>query len=213
MSKSFAAYLIQVACFANAQILADVITFRDPVAFRNATSGNIVTDFEGLVPGDTVEFVSDQSLTQSGATFRPLNGTLFLAGAMFYQDTSVLTVQNGANPVGNFLSILLPEPVRAVSVDVSTPFVDVTADFHFQLSNGDSTTTAAGRSPTFFGLVSTTAFDSLTIRSAHPNTTSMEIDNFEFASVVTVPETSSAPLWAMAIGGMWLRKVRRRPKD
>lgn len=190
---------------------ADVITYSDRTAFRNATTGNVVIDFEGLLPDGAAQAVAGQTLTLSGATFERVSGLLALAGAGFYDDTSVLTAQNSSLPIGDAMTIALPGARFAIAVDLSNNQTGHVSDFLFELSNGDVSMISGGVESTFFGLITTTPFDSLTVSSVRVSDSILQVDNFEFgfAATASVPEPSPIDLLLVLSGGMFLAGRRR----
>lgn len=215
-----AAMTLTTAAFASAA----TITYTNQAAFAAATSGVSFTtvDFEGVAADNG--FVLEPTppgVTLMGANFTIDHSTgntgfLFVIGDDFYYpDNSVLSSQQ-STPVANNIVITLPGLENALSLNLGT--LEAAESWSWELSNGDTGVLSAPAfdSLSFFGLTSTSGFNTLRLRGpANPATTdAMNIDDVSFGAgdVATVPEPASMVLVssALVLAGARRRRALRR---
>ena len=230
MPRSFAfsvalatAIQLSTAVFARAA----TITYTNQAAFAAATNGITFTtvDFEGLAPDASFIFEpTPPGVTLMGANFTidhstGNNGNLFAIGdGFYYAGNSVLSSQE-STVVANNIVITFPATETAVSLNLGS--LGAAASWSWALSNGDTGVLSAPAfsSLSFFGLTSTTPFNTLRLTgpAANPesNDAVLNIDNVSFGAgaVATVPEPASMVLVgsALVLAGARRRRAPRKP--
>jgi hypothetical protein len=205
---------------------ASTVTFTNQAAFAAATSGITFTtvDFEGLAADDGfIVEPTPPGFTLMGANFTidqsgGNNGFLFVVGDnRYYAGNSVMSSQQSA-PVANNILITFPTLESALSLDLGT--LDAAASWSWTLSNGDTGVLSAPAfsSLSFFGLTSTSSFNTLRLTgpvptSSEDQTAVLNIDNVSFgaaASNTAVPEPASMLLVGsgLVIAGVNRRRAR-----
>jgi|KBSMisStaDraftv2_1062788.scaffolds.fasta_scaffold346885_1 PEP-CTERM putative exosortase interaction domain len=214
-----AAMTLTTAAFAGAA----TITYTNQAAFAAATSGITFTtvDFEGVAADNSFVFEpTPPGVTLMGANFTIDHsggnvGELFVIGDDFYYSgNSVLSSQH-STPVANNIVITLPGLETALSLNLGT--LEDAESWSWALSNGDTGVLSAPAfdSLSFFGLTSTSGFDTLRLTGpANPvRPDAMNIDDVSFGAetAATVPEPASMVLVgsALALAGGRRRRARR----
>lgn len=196
---------------------AQVITYNSRSIFLSAITGSTTLAFSGLAPGAfQPEYSNGGSATVSGVTFSsPAPNTLSLfnsQGTSFDMGTQVLQVltPNSSGSAGpSSLTITLPTLEKALGFDFGSLTTDI---FSYTLSNGQKGTFSNGSASSlaFFGITSTTAFNSITITV---NNYATAYDNITYSTTLATTSTPEpATLGLMATGLFAIGAVVRRRK-
>ena len=192
MSRRFVSLALAAVILAAASSArAASITYTDRTSFLTAAGAVSTIDFEGvLAPGVGFEQIfPPDGFTRQGVNFNVGvaggNSLLYVIEAGFYYSTAVLSFQQSPTPVDS-LVVTLPAPTTAFGADFGAFEGN---GWTFSLSNGDVLT---GTAPAldglaFFGVTSTTPFNSLVISSSNG------VDNIDNVTVGAAVASASVP--------------------
>lgn len=206
------------------QASAGLVIYTDRADFNAAVSSQSTIDFETPDVGNSyIQYGATTGSTFGSVTFTDPNGRLFLFASSYYGTTGVSQYLNMNDTGSTTVAATFTNPTNyAFGADLGSLYnwggASSPGNIQITLSTGEviSTTVESDiantpKSLTFFGLVTDTAFSSV---SFYDPSMGLMIDNFAYSStkpISAVPEPSSIALVCTALPmGLGLAWKRRR---
>jgi hypothetical protein len=203
---------------------ASIVTFTSSSAFNAATSGDSFT-VEQYASGTNGQLIASLS-TFNGLSYNFIAGpsATLTGGIITNLFNSFSGLSLGGRQAsgqqfffgGDIVQVALPTPVNAVGVFFNVNLNSGNYDLNTPVGIV-STGSATHDTSTFVfdGIISTTPFSSITLRSENTILGSYNIPEIEFASTTTVPPVplpGALPLFATGLAGLGLLGWRRKRK-